>query len=112
MKIEELTIGQLKKALSTAQEEELNCDNTLAEVVTTHIVVLDRGFVYVGEPSWSEDKSFLTLLHARNIRIWGTSKGLGELVNGPLSKTVLDEAGQIVIPRRAIIHLIVCKKNW
>lgn len=112
MKIENLTIGQLKKALSIAQEENIDACGTVEEQVTTHIVVLDRGFVFVGSTSWSEDKAFLTLNQARNIRIWGTSKGLGELVSGPLSKTVLDEVGQIIIPTRAIIHLIVCKKNW
>lgn len=112
MKIENLTIGQLKAALSTATEEPFGGCSVALEQITTHIVVLDRGFVYVGTPIWSEDKAFLTLSQARNIRIWGTSKGLGELVNGPLSKTVLDEVGQIIVPSRAIIHLIICKKNW
>ena len=52
------------------------------------IVVIDRGFVYVGRTEWDGD--MLIIRNAKNIRVWGTSKGLGELVNGPTSKTVLD----------------------
>lgn len=115
MKIEELTIGQLKKALSEAGEADYLgvCDSRAPEPIQTHIVVLDRGFVYVGNPQFSETgDDMITLTNARNIRSWGTSKGLGELVNGPLSSTKLDDVGTIVFTKRALIHMIVCKKNW
>lgn len=112
MDIEKLTLGQLKKALSTAKEEPLNEGCCVAKEVTTQIVVLDRGFVYVGKPTFSEDKQFVNVTNCRNIRVWGTDKGLGQLVNGPTSKTVLDEVGEILVPVRAIIHILKCKKNW
>lgn len=52
------------------------------------IVILQRGWVFVGVISkignvYAIDNGF-------NIRIWGTTKGLGELVNGPTSATKLD----------------------
>ncbi len=68
------------------------------------IVVLDRGFVYVGNTEI--DDQWCVITNARNIRQWGTTKGLGELVNGPLSKTVLDDVGTVRAPMRAVISLI------
>jgi hypothetical protein len=47
------------------------------------------------------------------LRVWGTTKGLGELVNGPLSGTKLDKVGILRIPNRAIISIIdVEQKAW
>jgi len=72
-----------------------------------NIVVLDRGFVYVGEVVIEGD--FLKISNARNIRYWGTKKGLGELREGPRPETKLDEVGEILAPMRALIHLVPCK---
>jgi len=75
------------------------------------IVVLDRGFVYVGHVEVSAD--WVTITRAQNIRVWGTSKGLGELRNGPLSSTKLDNVGTVKSPFRALISLIdVEQKAW
>lgn len=75
------------------------------------IVVLDRGFVYVGRVEFDGD--FLLITGAKNIRAWGTSKGLGELVNGPLSATKLDAVGTVRAPVRALIHMIdVEQSKW
>ena len=75
-----------------------------------HIVVLDRGFVYVGNVSIRGD--YVHIENARNIRKWGTNNGLGELVNGPLPETVLDQTGKVIAPLRAVIHYIACKNAW
>lgn len=72
-----------------------------------HIVVLDRGFVYVGDTT--VDSEWVRIKNARNIRVWGTIKGLGELQNGPTKETVLDECGEVLAPKRALISLIPCK---
>jgi hypothetical protein len=75
------------------------------------IAVLDRGFVYVGRVSYEGD--FLILTNAKNIRKWGTTKGLGELVNGPLPDTVIDSVGVVRAPLRALISLIdVVGAKW
>ena len=65
------------------------------------IVVLDRGFVYVGKTE--VDDSWCVITEARNIRQWGTTQGLGELaLNGPQPKTVLDAVGTVRAPLRAV----------
>lgn len=75
------------------------------------IAVLDRGFVYVGYVKVDHD--FITITHAKNLRAWGTTKGLGELVTGPLSGTKLDTVGTIKVPLRALISLIdVEQTKW
>jgi hypothetical protein len=78
---------------------------------TQQIVVLDRGFVYVGNVT--ENGENLVIENARNIRRWGTTKGLGQLaIEGPQSDTVLDPAGTVTAPKRAVIHTLACKTNW
>ena len=75
------------------------------------IVVLDRGFVYVGHVEVSAD--WVTITRAQNIRVWGTSKGLGELTHGPNSGTKLDNVGTVKAPFRALISLIdVEQSKW
>jgi hypothetical protein len=75
------------------------------------IAVLDRGFVYVGHVTMEGD--FIVLSDARNIRKWGTSKGLGELREGPLTNTVLDFYGTVRVPLRALISFIdVEQSKW
>jgi hypothetical protein len=73
------------------------------------IVVLDRGFVYVGRVT--VDGDWCVIDGAKNIRIWGTTKGLGELVNGPLKDTKLDNVGSVRAPLRAVIHIIDAKEE-
>ena len=75
------------------------------------IVALDRGFVYVGHVEVSAD--WVTITRAQNIRSWGTTKGLGELRDGPLPNTKLDNVGTVKAPLRALISLIdVEQKAW
>lgn len=75
------------------------------------IVVLDRGFVYVGNVKLDGD--FVTITNAKNIRCWGTTKGLGELVHGPTESTKLDHVGTVQAPLRSLISLIdVEQSKW
>ena len=70
----------------------------------TAIVVLDRGFVYVGKVT--VDGDWCKIESAKNIRVWGTTNGLGELVNGPTKTTKLDAVGNVRAPLRAVISII------
>ena len=75
------------------------------------IIVADRGFVYIGYAEEQDD--YIRLTSASNLRVWGTTKGLGELVNGPLSGTKLDKVGILRIPNRAVISVIdVEQSKW
>jgi hypothetical protein len=75
----------------------------------TAIVVLDRGFVYVGNVT--VDKDWCLIENAKNIRVWGTTNGLGELVNGPTKETKLDTVGNVRAPMRAVISIIDAKED-
>ena len=69
------------------------------------IVVADRGFVYVGDVNIVSD--WCNVTNARNIRQWGTERGLGQLaLEGPTPKSVLDAIGTVRIPMRAVISVI------
>jgi len=68
------------------------------------IVVCDRGYVYEG--ICTIDDKFCVIDNAKNIRRWGTTKGLGELTNGPLADTILDNYGIVRVPMRAVINII------
>lgn len=74
------------------------------------IVVLDRGFVYIGKTRIVGD--YCEISNARNIRVWGTKNGLGELKDGPKTETKLDDVGRVVAPLRAVIHFITCSRDW
>ena len=53
------------------------------------IVVLQRGWIFIGRFERIENNC--KLYNAYNLRFWGTTKGLGELVDGPTSTTKLDK---------------------
>ena len=109
LNIEELTIGQVRELQQMLAVRAPIVET--AHEMGKQIVVLDRGFVYVGDVTIKGD--YVHLNNAKNIRRWGTSKGLGELLEGPLSNTVTDPvSGTILIPARAVIHFIAVKKGW
>lgn len=68
------------------------------------IAVLQRGWVYVGK--FSQNGDMCKLEQSSCIRRWGTSKGLGELVNGPTTNTVLDKAGTVEFHILTAVNLI------
>jgi len=74
------------------------------------IVVLQRGWVYIGR--FERNGNDCKLHNAYNIRIWGTTKGLPELVNGMTSKTVLDKCDGIVeFDYLTVVHTITCNSE-
>jgi hypothetical protein len=72
------------------------------------IIIADRGWVFCGNCQDHPDGS-VTITNCRNIRKWGTSSGLGELVNGPKSGTVADVYGTV---RCLPIAAIAVVKGW
>lgn len=73
------------------------------------IAVIDNGFVYVGDCTYTG--GFLRIDSAKNIRVWGTSKGLGELSRGPTSNTVADETGTVLVPVNRVV-LFIQAAGW
>ena len=76
------------------------------------IVILQRGWVYIGR--FERIGTDCKLHNAYNIRAWGTTKGLAELVNGATKDTKLDKCDGIVeFDWLTVIHTItVNSKSW
>lgn len=76
------------------------------------IVILQRGWVFIGD--LSKDGEEFTLSNAKNIRSWGTTKGLGEIAeNGPTSATKLDPAGTVRFHQLTVVaRLDVNESKW
>jgi hypothetical protein len=75
------------------------------------IVILQRGWVMVGR--YSREGYDCKLEGASVIRKWGTTKGLGQLRNGPLSQTILDPAGEVEFHQLTVIATIKCEwQSW
>lgn len=76
------------------------------------IVILQRGWVAVGR--FTQTGEMCNLDGASTIRRWGTTKGLGQLVNGPLPSTVADPCGgQVTFHILAVVAMITCTEgSW
>jgi hypothetical protein len=70
------------------------------------ILVLWYGWVVVGV--WNKKEK--TVEDAYCIRRWGTTKGLGELRDGPLPSTILEPLGNISISQKPL--LVLEAKGW
>ena len=87
-------------------------DSVKAEPTQKQIVVLQRGWVVVGDISKSETE--VKIKNAFVIRVWGTSRGLGEIAeNGPTSKTVLDSCPMLSVhPLSIVFCMNVNESKW
>ncbi len=107
--IEDMKIGEVMRIVDALRPT----DGEHATASACHgmaIVVLDRGFVYVGRVD--TDANWCTIRDARNIRYWGTTKGLGQLATeGPTVNTKLDVTGTIKAPMRAVISIVATKEE-
>ena len=74
------------------------------------IVILQRGWVKVGR--FYQDGHNCRLEECSTIRIWGTTKGLGEIaVGGPTTKTVLDHQPTCYFHELTIIAMLDCEEE-
>lgn len=89
-------------------------DQAVLAPSAAQIVVLQRGWVAVGQVAESEDApDEFVISDAHILRRWGTSKGLGELVNGPLENTVLDPAGTVRTNKLGVVMRVdVSEAAW
>lgn len=76
------------------------------------IVVLQRGWIYIGK--FERTGNYCKLHNAYCIRIWGTTKGLQELVNGVTNSTKLDKCeGVVEFDWLTVVHTItVNQEKW
>ena len=75
------------------------------------IVVLERGFIYVGRTEPANEE--ITIHGARSLIRWGTSHHLGELHDGPLKDTKLGASCTVRARLDQLIHTIeVSQDAW
>ena len=106
MDLNELTIGNLKEL-----NKILNYQKEFVEVeMGINIVILDRGWVLVGE--LSKKGSVYHLKKGSVVRVWGTSKGIGEIAeNGPTSHTILDSIPETIFSESSYIMFVKCEDS-
>lgn len=74
------------------------------------IVVVQAGWVFVGDYVFDKELRVAFLTDAYCIRVWGTTAGLGELaLQGKKPATVLDFTGEVQIPENSVVATIKCK---
>ena len=101
---------ELAEILSAQKDNPKTASETGIRFLGIQIVIVDRGFVFAGKAAIEND--FCTIENAKCIRQWGTKKGLGELVNGPLPETKADESGTVLVPMNSVIAFIKCNQGW
>ena len=106
----ELSMSDLRELLSEPAEDRMPPTETReAEPGGFKIVVCQRGFVYAGDVSFYGQ--YLVIQDAVNLRVWGTTKGLGELaLNGATPETKADDCGTVRVHELAVVSMIDCKE--
>jgi len=75
------------------------------------IVKFREAHCYIGRVYMHEN--YIRMTYPKCIRRWGTTNGLGELYNGPLSSTVLDLSPELEIPMLAVNCIMrVNQEKW
>lgn len=102
----ELTIDELRSLTTPAAAPE-KLPSTPVSGSATKIVICQRGWVFVGKVI--KDGSEVVITAAKNVRQWGTTRGLGEIAaSGPISKTVMDDYGTVRVHELSIVATIDC----
>ena len=93
--------------------EESSINNSIV-LTKKQIVVLNRGWIIVGDVLEIENSNKIQVKNCNVIRRWGTKKGLGELAEkGPLSETVLDKSPDVSFEKQnAILYMNCNEEKW
>lgn len=89
--------------------EYVRADSRVAVDSPVKIVILQRGWVMVGR--WGRDGDDCWLDGAKIIERWGTTEGLGQLVNGPTSETRLRPAGRVEFHILGVVATLTCRED-
>tara|TARA_R110000868_G_scaffold58435_5_gene180592 strand:+ start:2285 stop:2563 length:279 start_codon:yes stop_codon:yes gene_type:complete len=69
-----------------------------------NILVVDNGFVFVGDVV--SDGKTLVVLKAKQLRVWGTTAGLGQITEGPTAATKADPCDTVIIPAARLVFAL------
>jgi hypothetical protein len=91
-------------------ENMLSADNDISISDEIRIVVLQRGWIFIGK--YYQSGSQCELRNAYCIRRWGTERGLGELAEeGKKESTLLDKTGNVKFHELTVVCSILCNKS-
>jgi hypothetical protein len=80
-----------------------------------HLIVADKGFIFVGNTAWKEHPilgAFLHVTECVNVRKWETG-GFGGITAGAKSAdATLDACRPQCIPKHAVVSLIQLADSW
>lgn len=77
------------------------------------VSVDNRGLTFIGRVKIDPNADFITIRDARCIIVWGTSKHIAELIDGPTDKTKLGATADVLVSTRNIIFAYeVNKEAW
>ena len=80
-----------------------------ATVAEKRIVIVQSGWVFIGEYFFDRDLNCVRLSDASCVRVWGTTAGLGQLaLKGKQKETILDYAGVVDVPLGSVVATIMC----
>lgn len=84
------------------------------QVCPKRIVIVQAGFVFVGEYHIDKEANCVRLTDASNIAEYGTTLGIGQLaVRGVQPTTVLHYAGVVDIPITSVVCTLLCNpETW
>ncbi len=82
----------------------------MSEKKQKRIVIVQSGWVFVGDLTHvPHSLTEIRLENASVVRVWGTSRGLGQLaLSGPRKDTVLDPCGTVDIPMNSVLVQLHC----
>ena len=113
MQIELSELAEILRGSKPGEARLIPGANDLPQMPNRHgvsIVIADRGHVWVGDVVTQGE--WCVISKASAVRLWGTTKGLGEIAQGgPTSKTVLDPVGEVRVSMRALIAVIPCEAS-
>lgn len=80
------------------------------------IVVIKSGFVHVGKCTLTGPvhghAGFLVIEECKNIRNYGTTRGIGQLASGPTNETKADDMGYVLVPYSKVIFFVKVTGGW
>ena len=99
----------LKNTQIVEAVRDLVCDTPQGD---RRIVVLDKGFIFIGNLSPMSDSNTYTLTHCQNVRKWGRN-GFGGLCRGAsFAQATLDDAKPIKFHRSAMVLTVPISDEW
>lgn len=100
---ESVVIGGVEYVPKSSQSDEPKNSNI-------KIVILQRGWIMIGR--WTQKGEACSLDNAYVIRLWGTTKGLGELaLEGRRPSTKLDKVGHVEFHQLTVVATLNCKEE-